>query len=522
MMRFIVLALIAALLPVAALAQAPSRAALHIVLVVDGLRPDSINERDTPNLHRLKTEGVWFTNSHAVFPTVTRVNSTAIATGTYPARNGIMGNSIYVPAVDAKRAFTNDDAQKLLVLKDRIVTAPGLADALKAMNERYVAVSSGSTGSALLLAPNAPGGIGTVINGYFGDGIVAYPKEAGAEILKRFGPPPKKGGAKDDYNESVTWAANVVEGYVLPELKPKVLVHWMTEPDHIQHGLGAGSPQAIASIRHDDDRIGTMLKKLESLGLRDRVNIMVVSDHGFGHTVHNVNVNEELRTAGLLPAEENGEVIVASSGQAIALHVKDRDRKRIAAIAEFLQKQPWCAVIFTARGKGAAHEGMAAGTFALEYAHLGGHERSPDLVFTFPWSSARNKHGVPGTDYNFVTTGSTGPASVDTANHGGIGPWTVANTMLAWGPDFKRGAVVRMPSSNVDVAPTLLHLLGRSGVLATLDGRPLLEAMAGGPDEEQVALEVRTVRVSNGAYSAVLQASDVAGKRYIDKGWRER
>ena len=92
--------------------------------------------------------------------------------------------------------------------------------------------------------------------------------------------------------------------------------------------------------------------------------------------------------------------------------------------------------------------------------------------------------------------------------------------MLAWGPDFKRNAVVRMPTSNVDVAPTLLHVLGLRSALAAMDGRPIFEALAGGPDEEQVPLETRTVRVSRDGYSAVLQTSEVAGKRYIDKGWR--
>jgi arylsulfatase A-like enzyme len=119
-----------------------------------------------------------------------------------------------------------------------------------------------------------------------------------------------------------------------------------------------------------------------------------------------------------------------------------------------------------------------------------------------------------------VASGPTAAVSVATANHGGIGPWTVRNTMIAWGPDFKRGAIVRTPTSNVDVAPTLLHLLGRDQEAAEMDGRALLEALAGGPGEEQLALETRTLRVGNGAYSAVLQSSEVAGRRYIDKAWR--
>jgi arylsulfatase A-like enzyme len=111
---------------------------------------------------------------------------------------------------------------------------------------------------------------------------------------------------------------------------------------------------------------------------------------------------------------------------------------------------------------------------------------------------------------------------VNTANHGSISPWTVRNTMLAWGPDFKRGATLHTPTSNVDVTPTLLYLLGHADVVATLQGRPMLEALAGGPDEEQVVMETDSLRVRNGDYEAVLQISDVEGKRYLDKGWRTR
>ena len=93
--------------------------------------------------------------------------------------------------------------------------------------------------------------------------------------------------------------------------------------------------------------------------------------------------------------------------------------------------------------------------------------------------------------------------------------------MMANGPDFKRGAVIRTPSSNVDVTPTLLHLLGMTTALSDMDGRPLKEAFAAGPDQEKVVMETRPLRVKSGDYSAVLQVSEVGGKRYIDKAWRE-
>jgi arylsulfatase A-like enzyme len=499
-----------------------SKAALHVVLVLDGLRPDSINATDTPNLYRLRTEGVSFANSHSVFPTVTGVNAAAIGSGSYPDRNGIVGNNIYVPAVDAKRSFNNDDAKLLLRLGDDIVTSKGLAEILHEAGERLVVVSSGSSGRALLVAPRSPRGLGIVIH-------PAFPlleeagnlKEASAEVVKRLGPAPKKGSASEPNDDSVNWAMNALDEYVLPELKPRVVIAWMTEPDHIQHARGPGSPEAVNSIRNDDAQIGKLLRKIESLGLRDRTDIMVVSDHGFSHTVFNVNVAQSLKDAGLVPAEESDDVVLASSGQAMGIHVKGHDPKKIAAIADFLQQQPWCGVIFTSGRGSAPHEGGVAGTFSLEYVHLGGSERSADIVFTFPWSSARNRYGVRGDDYSIVAKGPTGPVNVDTANHGGIGPWTVTNTMLAWGPDFKRGVVVRTPAANVDVAPTILHLLGMQRSSANMQGRALVEALVEGPDEEQVPMDTRALRVGKGAYRAVLQVTEVDGRRYVDKAWRQ-
>src|SRR5262249_60623333 len=113
------------------------------------LRPDRTTPQHTPTPPRLRVEGVTFAHSHAVFPTVTRVNATSLATGTYPARHGIMGNQIYVPSVDKARAFSNDDHRQLLRMDEvdpgRIATAPAIAEVLEQSGQRMIAVSSGST-----------------------------------------------------------------------------------------------------------------------------------------------------------------------------------------------------------------------------------------------------------------------------------------------------------------------------------------------------------------------------------------
>ena len=41
----------------------------HLLIVLDGLRPDYVTPEVMPNLHALGERGVVFTNHHAVYPT---------------------------------------------------------------------------------------------------------------------------------------------------------------------------------------------------------------------------------------------------------------------------------------------------------------------------------------------------------------------------------------------------------------------------------------------------------------------
>lgn len=512
-------------------AAAGANATLNIVMVLDGLRPDSITAAETPNLWRLRHEGVDFVNSHAVFPTVTRVNATAIATGTYPDRNGIFGNQLYVRAVDPNHAFSNDDHRNLLRLDEvtggRMVLTASLGEFLAGRGKTLAVVSSGSTGSALLANPRAPKGVGILINGLWDPKRVAFPDSANAAILQRFPPAPREGGARDPFSDRVTWTQRVLRDYVLPELKPDVIVNWLTEPDHTQHALGAGSPQARETIRNDDREVGLLLDRLAELGLADKTNIVIVSDHGFGHGSFGVDVSGELIKAGLKAGADSDDVVIASSGQTLLLHVKDHDAGRIADIVRFLQRQTWTGVLFTAGREvrsGVAVEGREPGTFALELVHLAHAELGPDIVLTFPWSSAQGPFGLKGTDT--VDAKATGPLSGAAGNHGSMSPWVVRNTFIAWGPDFKRATTVRTPASNVDLAPTLIALMGLDKDIGPgrFDGRPLREAFAGGPDEEQVPIETQTyfVETTDEQYRAALQITALGAQRYVDKSWRVR
>ncbi len=515
--------------------QAKPAARLILVVVMDGLRPDSINREDTPTLFRLREEGVSYTNSHSVFPTVTRVNAAAISTGTYPEVNGLVSNSMFVPGVNPNRSFNTGDYRQLLKLRDasngRLLFARSLAERLAERGLRFAAVSSGSTGNALLLSHRAPEGIGVLVNGNFDPGRrVAYPDDTNAAILSRFGPAPK-----EEDSTFVDWSDRVLREYVLPELKPEVVIDWQTEPDGSQHQYSTGSPEARKALANNDRNLGLTLAKLQELGLADRTDIIVLSDHGFSLHNFRVDATRALIQAGLKTAANSDDVVLASNGQSVLVHVKGRDPLRIRKIVRFLQTHDWVDVIFTAgrqrtvasagQSRGAHTSGdelgWIAGTFSLSLIHQANVERGADILFTLPWSSAANAFGMPGRHY-LDGEGNTGPISGSGSGHGGLSPWLVRNTLLLWGPDFKRGISVQTAAGNVDIAPTILALKGLSGG-ERLDGRVLTEGLREGPDEEQIESATRVLHSETvGSYRAAIQITDVGKHRYIDKGWRIR
>ena len=133
----------------------------------------------------------------------------------------------------------------------------------------------------------------------------------------RFGPAPVKGSA-DRYDAAVAWTQRVLREYVLPELRPDVVINWLTEPDHSQHHLGVGSPSAREALRNDDREIARVLATLDDLGLTASTDVFVVSDHGFSTNTAGVDVARALIDAGLKASPDSRDVVLASSGQAVA------------------------------------------------------------------------------------------------------------------------------------------------------------------------------------------------------------
>lgn len=501
-----------------------SQADLNILFIVDGLRPDQINSQDTPTLFKLAKEGVFFENSHAVFPTVTRVNSAAIASGAYPDKTGIVSNSMYVSSLFPNQAFSTGEYENLLKLEKlslgNLIQTKTAAQRLVEAGQEMVAIGSGSTGSGFLLNHKAVDNIGVNINGYFEDGKrVAFPDDVNDTILEKFGPAPDLSNAPN-YNIKVNWTTQVLTDYVLPELKPDVLFCWMTEPDHTQHGAGIGSAETLDTIINSDKNIEFVIQKLKDMGIYDRTNIFVVSDHGFSTYKYSINVTEELIKAGLKESPISDDIVLASSGQSVLLHVKDRNMEKIKSTVSFLQRQDWIGVLFTAASLQSPDKtlGWVDGTFSLEIIHQPSDGRGADILLTFPWTSEKNKCGFAGTDIS-ATTGAAGPRNGTSAGHGSMSPWTIRNTMVAWGADVKSGVRNRVPGCSIDFTATILALQGVE-LDEDVQGRIVTEALIQGPDPEKVPNKTTVfAREFNGS-TIHIQISTVGDYWYVDKSWR--
>lgn len=496
---------------------AADRDVLNIVLVIDGLRPDSITPEVTPNLNRLRTSGTWFTHAHSVFPTVTRVNTASISTGMLPSRHGIVSNAVYLPAISST-VLSNGEYENLLKLGDqnggRIVAPQTLHEYLNTAGLRYIALSSGSTGNAVLLNPTAPYGHGSLINPGFEKGMrVAFPDTLNAALLIRFGKP-----TPGDADAPMLWIERVLREYVLETApRPQVIVNWMGRTDSAQHRSGVGSPEAIAALRLVDDQIGLLLDRLRRLNLEGKYNIIVTSDHGFDYEPA-AAVLAPLRQSGIAA----GDVVIDAEGGATLFYVKDRDPEKISRLAASFQSSADTNAIFVAakRPRGGALvctpgavKGFVPGTFALELASQCLKAGGPDLIVTYRWEDTPNPFGVPGTQ---IVDGGKEAATRPARNgHGGLNPYVTRSTLLAVGTDFAAGKTVEAPAGNQDIAPTLLALLGLP-VPPALDGRVLSEALKNARGARPVKSSYRRMRVSTGAYCAELDVSYAGGHAYLN------
>ena len=103
--------------------------------------------------------------------------------------------------------------------------------------------------------------------------------------------------------------------------------------------------------------------------------------------------------------------------------------------------------------------------------------------------------------------------------HATLSRFDMHNMLIASGPDFKRDGKNDLPSGNVDLAPTILQILGLKPV-QKMDGRILIEGMTiptSSQKPEKKTIEA-TKHFQSGTWRQSLQISRVGETTYLDEG----
>jgi predicted AlkP superfamily pyrophosphatase or phosphodiesterase len=476
------LAVLIALAAIHGRAQVPRHT--QLLIVVDGLRPDYVTRDVMPRLLQLGQRGIVFTAHHSVFPTVTRVNASSIVTGAYPETHGILGNIIYIPPANKTAGLDTGERENLEAVEraeGRLLTAPSLGEILHANGRKLAGVSSGSTGSAYLLNH-------TVAGGALFHTDYTRPPELAPKVLSVLGPPPAHETPNDPQNQ------RAIDAYLklcVDDLRPDVTILWLNDPDGTAHANGIGAPLTRKSLTLVDGGIGRIEDGLRARGLLDATNIIVTSDHGFSTETGELNL-PKLVEPFVKTLDDGTKDIVVAEG---AIHLRTPDQPRVEAIVKMLQQRPEVGAIFTRT--------RVRGTLSFETARWN-HARSGDILVSANWSDKANAAGFKG------TTTQDG-----VAGHGTSSPYDIHNTLIAAGPEFREHATSGLPTGNVDLAPTLLRLLGITPP-ASMTGRVIEEGLRGATPSFRRTEGGETVSSRDGKYTLTAHFSSVGNYRYLD------
>jgi predicted AlkP superfamily pyrophosphatase or phosphodiesterase len=459
----------------------------HVILMIwDGMRPDFVLPQYAPHLYSLATNGVFFKNHHSVYITSTEVNGTALATGVYPNRSGIMANSDYRPEIGWLSAFGTENLDAIrradFLTRDKFILVPTVCEILQdagfstfVAGTKPVAVLHDRSGKKTTEAEKASV---TLFKG------MTIPRAAYEGLVKVNDD--KQFPATTTYPNTAqdAWTTKALTHGLWKKSVSKYSVLWLSDADYSQHNEAPGHDSALAAVESADKQLGAVLKVLDEKKLRDKTDIIVASDHGFSTVERTVDVMDLLKKAKFnafrkFENPEPGDVLVVALGASVSLYVVDSDEAVVRRLVEFFQMSNFAAAIFTRL--------QIDGTFPLSQVRIGTDKTGPDVLVALKWSMDKNAYGAPGM---FISdTGTKGKGS-----HGSFGPSDVHNTCVMSGPDFKKGLINELPSCSVDLPPTILHVLGVKPPVP-MDGRVLQEALVSGKGEVPTP-EVKTIEAT--------------------------
>lgn len=352
-----------------------------IIVSCDGFRWDFPYVYDTPNVDQIAREGVK-SDMRPSYPASTFPNHYAMATGLYPDHHGIVNNSFWSPELELTYAVgdpvTGKDPRFFL----------GEPIWLTAQRQGVISATIYWVGSDVNIQGQHP----------------RYWFDYGSNLIS--------------YEDRVKTALEYLQ---LPEAeRPHFIMLYFDEPDHTEHTYGPFSEETREAIKRADDAIGLLRKGLAQLPMADKINLIVVADHGMAeiHPIKNQKPSDYLKP-------EWVERMVQGIPTSIFTKPEYRD-----SVYNTLKQLPHLTVWKKEEVPAELHYNTSS--------RIGDIIAAPDLGWQFQ-DVPRTGHGAHGYD----------PAEPD-----------MHALFRAVGPAFKTGGFVATEFHNVDIYPLLCHLLG--------------------------------------------------------------
>ncbi len=260
-----------------------------LLISLDGFRWDYAERGITPNLDKIKQEGVSALSFKPSFPSVTFPNHLSIITGMYPQNHGLILNF-----------FENLYGERYRLSDTNAVKNPawywGEAFWETARRNKIITAS------------------------YYWPGSEVWDENRRPNYYKAY-----------NHNEPHENKINgIIEWLKLPyNERPHFITLYFHDTDSEGHKHGTNSPQIDSTIAVLDSLIGVIRQRIELIGMKDSVNIIILSDHGM------TNIRED----GIIIIKEIiGEIDCDVNSSSAITMIKPKNEKDIELVFNKLKK----------------------------------------------------------------------------------------------------------------------------------------------------------------------------------------
>ena len=391
--------LLALLAPPAFAGEAPPRTV--VLLLFDGFLPALLDAHPTPAFHRIEREGAFTRRLEPVFPSLSLPNQTTLSTGCWPAHHGIVSNEF----LDPERGRYDHDLD---------------ADWLTGCEHLHEAAQRQGLRSAALWFP------GTHSKRFGAQANIVSP-----DVRHEERPP------------DADRMAELLRLLALPAAeRPRYIAVYMNGPDDAEHYQGIDSEETSLAVAESDALLGRLMAAIDAHPDRERIALVVTTDHGMRAVDTIVNIRRILKNHGIAATS-------VSSGTSSFVYLEKDDPAELSRAAAALSGYP-------------QFEVLRRGAFP-DYVQLGSGPRVPALIVSAKppffieditrWPSWLQWVGDYGPEFLYAgfSLKATHGYPPDTEGMQGI--------LYAWGSGVAKGRELGRVRA-VDVHPTLARLVG--------------------------------------------------------------